>query len=202
MKSRDEAQLLDCAPRAYYGALKNEGEQLSSDALLRGEETLERSWVEWAYGSPEPGMAFLAGSLLVIHESVGAVLRDEEFVGWRSVPIPVFSKAAKPCFGYEAVMITGRCGPLRKEKSRVVRERVPAGFMRDVVRGLVFDIEEWDGSDFFLFTSGERFILTTPRVQEVFGVEGIRGVAFESVGDIIVSSSPEIWFRGSGGGAS
>lgn len=85
-----------------------------------------------------------------ISEKVHRLLKDAAATGWESYKI-VIKGVEKEYFGF---IVTGKCGPLKRPAT--------AGF----VQGVEFDIETWDGSDFFC--AEETFaVMCTERIANI-----------------------------------
>lgn len=85
-----------------------------------------------------------------ISERLHHILIDAAATGWKSYKI-LIKGIEKEYFGF---IVTGKCGPLKRPST--------AGF----IQGVEFDIETWDGSDFFC--AEETFaIMCTERIKNI-----------------------------------
>jgi hypothetical protein len=106
--------------------------------------------IERHMGRKVPGdVVWIDGGIreFVVSGRVTAVL--DGFTGWVPYPVELYDGRGAPVPGYVGVAITGRCGPLRADLTRVEGE----GRWSEYV-GLWFPLESWDGSDVFLPTVG------------------------------------------------
>lgn len=125
--------------------------------------------LRWDGGRGVPGDAVWPDvGTLVASAHLLAVLAG--FSGWRTFPVEVHSRAGEIVPGYTGVAVTGRCGPLCYDNSRVEGE---GNWERYV--GLRFDPATWDGSDVFGCPNG-RWLLGTERIARALKAARIRNV--------------------------
>jgi hypothetical protein len=85
-----------------------------------------------------------------ISEKVHRLLKDAAATGWKIYEISI-KGIDKKYFGF---LVTGKCGPLKRPAT--------AGF----VQGVEFEIETWDGSDFFC-AEGTLGVMCTERIKDI-----------------------------------
>lgn len=147
------------------------------DALtfMRGTGTARGLSARWAMGGKVPS-DFVGTTLatpVMISQRVVDLMQAERFTGWVTSPCRVFGRGGEQ-YDYHLLGITGRCGPMRYERSEVFRKMLPGG-PTNYLRGMYFDPETWDGSDFFL--AGKTVVkIVTKRVQQAFRKHKIRNV--------------------------
>lgn len=90
-------------------------------------------------------------SLYLISDKMKTLLENNLLTGWKTFPVKVSSKEGKEIEGFHGFSITGRCGLVDFTKAETItKELVPGGPMGEFNKGLYFDIEAWDKSDFFI----------------------------------------------------
>ena len=125
---------------------------------------------------------------MLISERVVQILRDHEFTGWDVCPVALWDKAGAPLPTYYYLQVLGRCGPRDPSKSEPFEEEMPgAWFPR--LRGLYFDPETWDGSDFFL-PAKTAFIAVTEPVTRALAHAKVKNVTFERLDTMVFDPEP------------
>ena len=124
---------------------------------------------------------------VVVSERVIDLLRASGFTGWATYPVTVYDRDGATLDGYRGLSTSGRCGPLDYSRSEPVSVPVPGGGEGLQYRGKYFDPASWDGSDFFLPSSGfgGRFVVAA--VKRAFEDAKIRNVDFERLSEALVS---------------
>jgi hypothetical protein len=114
------------------------------------------------------------------------LFRDEEFSGWTTFPVQVFTKDGLLIEGYEGLTVTGRCGPIDNSRSRE-HWRPPArpGVVEKlrVWLGLYFDLATWDGSDFF-GPAGTAHVFVVERVKQAVERAGLTNFTFQALSGV------------------
>ena len=103
------------------------------------------------------------------------VLETARATGWARYPIELRGKNDEPIDGYSGLTVTGRCGPLRYDRSRVETRIGASGKPYKVKIGLYFDEGTWDGSDVFT-PEGTTFVFVTVKVKQALEEAKITGV--------------------------
>ena len=135
-------------------------------------------------GTEFPGMDLLSSRAIDL-------MRDHGFAGWRTYEVQVTGKNKESVKGYHGLQVHGRCGPIDDSKSRPVwRDPVVEGGPRFQVRlGHYFDVDTWDGNDFFMPEEvGGRenlLIYVTDRVKRAFEKAKLTNVKFEQVTEVV-----------------
>ena len=115
------------------------------------------------------------GICYLISQRTKEILEREGFSGWQSYPIKLFDKNNHEIEGYYGFSIVGNGGYAQKNEN----DR------------LLWDISNWDGSDFFRFDYYHHQVVTD-KVMKVFKQEKISAVQFiplERWVDIIYDNS-------------
>jgi len=128
------------------------------------------------------------GIPVILSERIVNLLQENGFTGWTTYPITLYAKAGVVLPGYCGLVITGRCGTADWSRSQRVLKEYPAGFF-PVWRGL--HIAEWDGSDFFMASTGLiGYKFVTDRVRVAFAREHIRNIDFLHLADRYTDKDP------------
>jgi hypothetical protein len=117
-------------------------------------------------------------SVLLISTELVELMQRASFTGWSTYPVELRDACDEVVPGYTGLSIVGRCGPL--DDSNVPIIELPSkrtGLLVPQRRGYSFDIDTWDGSDFFS-PARSRMTIVTERVRDVFMKERIKNVAF------------------------
>ncbi len=123
-------------------------------------------------------------ALTIFADRVVELLRRKGFTGWSTYPVEVRGKDGQIFPGYHGMSFPGRCGPIENARSTIVYEQMPGGvFPRH--KGLLFDPDTWDGSDFFMPSDGSAFVFVTEAVKEAFEKAKVKNVRFSRVDEIV-----------------
>jgi hypothetical protein len=144
--------------------------------------------VTYAMGGAVPGdVVWTTFAIpLVVSQRFIDVLQDNRFNGWGTYPIKVYNKAGELVPGYQGFCISGRCGPILYEKSEIVYEEMPGGRVPRY-RGMYFNPDTWDGSDFFMPTTastGQKFVLES--VKKALEKAKVKNLVFERLNEIVL----------------
>lgn len=91
------------------------------------------------------------GIHFLISDRVKDIFESNGLTGWKSFPVKVYNKKKEEVLGYNGFSITGRTGPIYKKEKHLFKKRyAPTGPLVDTYKGIFFDLNGWDGSDFFL----------------------------------------------------
>lgn len=107
---------------------------------------------EVVYGSTYTDLIATRNSgLFLISDRIVQILSEEQLTGWSHFPIDLIDAADRPVTGFSGLSILGRSGPIDLTKSEIVyKSIVPGAPVAKYFKGKFIDIQEWDGSDFFL----------------------------------------------------
>lgn len=136
--------------------------------------------VGWAMGRAKPvdpvmWTTFVAP--VIVADAVVQLLRSHGFTGWSLYEISVRDKQGELVPGYSGLSVTGRCGNIDWAKGVEVPRIRPAGIF-PVWKGLLFDPESWDGSDFFMPAERVGYVFVVEEVKKAFQRAKIRNVDF------------------------
>jgi hypothetical protein len=149
-------------------------------ALTRAEMQLPRPvTLTWAMGRAKPVEVIRTtmATPVIISDSVVQLLRSHGFTGWSVYDVQVQGKQGQPIPGYNGLAFTGRCGNIDDTRSVQVPRIFPAGTSL-VWKGLLFDPESWDGSDFFMPSAFVGWKFVVEEVKTAFEKAKIRNVEF------------------------
>jgi hypothetical protein len=108
------------------------------------------------------------GYTSIIHKSVLNVFKEEGLTGWRSDPVSIKIKKDLINYDYEYWVIIGKCGPLiAGEIGHEYHEFTSHTVKTTHKLGVKFDLDTWDGSDFFMSTDMSGFLLMTEKAKQV-----------------------------------
>jgi len=158
---------------------------LSSDkahSLTRGKWIPRNSVnIEYALGGARPKdiiWTTIDHPIIIISQRIIDLLERERFSGWSTYPVTVYGKSEEIIEGYFGLRVAGRCGTIEKGQSLLV-QRHTACCTYSVYKGLYFDPETWDGSDFFMTPGREDWIFIGDAVKKVFGRKKIRNIKYK-----------------------
>jgi hypothetical protein len=136
--------------------------------------------VQWAMGSAEPMQVMWTTHAIpiIVAESVVQLLRSHGFTGWSLYDVTVRDKQGHLVPGHSGLSVTGRCGNIDWASGIEVPRIFPAGIF-PVWKGLFFDPESWDGSDFFMPAERVGYVFVVEAVKKAFERAKIRNVEFK-----------------------
>jgi len=134
---------------------------------------------EWAMGRAKPVEVIRTtfAAPIIIADSVVQLLRMQGFTGWSLYEVAVCGKQGQTIPGYHGFSVKGRCGNIDWAKGVEVPRIRPAGIF-PVWKGLLFDPESWDGSDFFMPAERVGYVFVVEEVKNAFQRAKIRNVDF------------------------
>ena len=114
------------------------------------------------------------------------LLRENQITGWSTYPVEGHGRKGEFLPGYHGFAVTGRrCRRHSAPSLRLTKPPiVPGAKPREVLKGLYFHPEDWDGSDFFLI---DNSIIVTERVYRLFQKAKIRNVRFIPLPEVELS---------------
>jgi hypothetical protein len=135
--------------------------------------------VDWAMGRAKPVEVIRTtlGTVAIIADSVVQLLRAHGFTGWSLYEVSVRDKQGQGIPGYSGLSVTGRCGELDHSMSIEVPRIRPGGIF-PVWKGLFFEPESWDGSDFFMPAQRFGFVFVVEEVKKALERSKVRNVEF------------------------
>jgi hypothetical protein len=154
-------------------------------SCLREELSVPRIVARWGGGASRPEQISWTTGLfpLILDDTVCELLRADGVTGWASLPCDLHSKDGALLTGFNFLTVSGRCGPIEDERSSIVQKEYPGGVF-PAMKGLFFDPESWDGTDFFTTTDRTGWVFVTKRVRDALKRAKIRNLAFHSLGSI------------------
>lgn len=160
-----------------------------SRLLTRGEIATPKDALvaRWSMGGKAPTDVIWTTSAhpIIVHARVVDLLLDHRFTGWGTYPVEVYGRSGEVHPDYHGLIFRGRCGLIDHSKSEEVMRQMPAKVV-PFLRGLYFDTETWDGSDFFM-PGVEKWRLITGDVARVVLGAKVRGIYLEAAADVELS---------------
>ncbi len=123
-------------------------------------------------------------NLFLISEKLKSVLNEKKLTGWKTYPIKLYDKKGLEIVGYHGFSVIGHCGPIICEKSEIIEKRlIPTGPLVKFYKGIFFNLESWDGSDFFS-PEGTVRILVNENVTNALREYNITNTKVKNLKDI------------------
>lgn len=117
--------------------------------------------------------------------SFRSLVEGSRFSGVSFYDISVKQKGGKPTTKYSGLRIAGRCGPIDKSRSARVTRMQPAPRQPyDVLLGLFFEEDTWDGSDFFVSSDGTGFLFVTESVAGALRLARLKGIEIRMLEEV------------------
>jgi hypothetical protein len=160
------------ANRPYFLTTKGYSDWLTLDYVYQLVEGRVKPEASIRIGSMMGGQAtdFLWSSwifIVCISKSLTDMLQEAQITGWTTYPVEIYGRNRELLPTYHGLAITG--GACRRDRSRSTietRQVTPEGEPFQVYKGLFFQEEDWDGSDFF--TIKGCGIVVTEKVYQAF----------------------------------
>lgn len=179
--------------------------------LMRGNSRAEMAFIPRKSGSDH--VTFFKGEALLpapvyFRKHLGAVLYDHVsggdpylqlyhqrffnellLLGYTGfMAVPAILQARTTTTDHACLVVTGRAGEEDVRKGEIIDlgPIVPGGPSKIVKRGIFFDEDTWDGSDFFLLKD-KTFVIVTERVKEVIERLQLTNVKVVPVEEVEVS---------------
>jgi hypothetical protein len=112
---------------------------------------------------------------IIVSSRVVSVFEKGRFTGWSTYPVTLFDRRGAVVEGFEALVVTGRTGPMQLERSAEVVKPGPTGRPTVHYRGLLFDESLWDGSDVFMSSDRNGTVFLTREVRNGLLEAGVTG---------------------------
>jgi hypothetical protein len=117
-------------------------------------------------GRRTPGLAISTShGPVILHRDVFAALKAAKLTGWKAIPVEIGGPGDREWPGYSVLWITGKSGPADPSRSVPRTVEKPGGSFREHY-GFFFELDSWDGSDFFI-PEGTTITGLTNRAREV-----------------------------------
>lgn len=117
--------------------------------------------------------------VMAVSQTVVDLLSNEGLIGWSTYAVNVIDWQGQPLHGYKGLAVSGRAGAQDLRRGDLVDRPAPApgGKPYQTLRGLYFQNDHWDGSDFSI-VDATCIIVVTGRVVRAFRHAKIRNVRF------------------------
>jgi hypothetical protein len=112
---------------------------------------------------------------VLLSRRVSELFRSAGFTGWSTYPVILHLDDGTTTSDYSGLAVTGRCGPIDSSRSQIVGKQYPAGIF-PILKGLYFDPQSWDGSDFFMTSEKTGFIFVVDEVKKCLDDARIRNI--------------------------
>jgi hypothetical protein len=163
---------------------ENMGRDLLREYHRAQRQPLKPLQLSWAEGSRLVDYTGTAAVLPdVISQRFADVLNASGATGWSTYPVELHGKSAELIEGYYGLAVTGRCGPLLGERSRLEMRVGPSGKSITYKVGFYFDEATWDGSDVFT-PNDTAFVFVSDKVKRALEKAKITNVAFTSLDSV------------------
>jgi len=106
-------------------------------------------------------------SMYIVSQRFLELLEKNNIIGWKTYPVTILDQENNMIYGYAGLSVIGRSGPFDYSKSKIFEKQlVPNGTKTNYYKGLYFDLEKWDGSDFFI-PEGTLNIIVSEKVMQL-----------------------------------
>jgi hypothetical protein len=124
-------------------------------------------------------------SLYLLSDKVTNLLQEHQITGWKTYPAILYDKQGKEIEDYSIFSVTGRCGPIDWSKSKkfVKDPYVPGGSAADMLRGIYFDWDTWDGSDIFT-AEGTLYTFVTQKIRDLLVKNKVTNILLNRITEI------------------
>jgi hypothetical protein len=100
-------------------------------------------------------------SLHYVSDKFVNLLKENNITGWQTFPLSITDKQGNKVEGYSGFSIMGKAGKIDHSQSKIIEKQfAPNCPIVKYYKGLYFDIEKWDGSDFFILEDTIKIIVT------------------------------------------
>jgi hypothetical protein len=123
---------------------------------------------------------------LLISNRLRELLLENNVTGWKSWPCHIVGKHGED-YEYHFLGVSGQCGPIKHNVDSIVSRK--SGLIDvEYVRGMYFDLSEWDGSDICMPNrTGHRIV--TKKVRDLFGKNKIKHCEMTDIREVEVEKS-------------
>lgn len=130
----------------------------------------------------------------LLSNRITEVLTTHNITGWKTYSCELYGWDGKRVEGYSIFSVTGRSGPIDWSNSEkfIKDPYVPGGGAADMLRGIYFGLDAWDGSDIFTAEGGTAFTFVTQKVRDLLLFNKITNISLERVTEIeILAPQPK-----------
>jgi hypothetical protein len=122
-------------------------------------------------------------NIFLISKKMVNIMTENKFTGWKLFDIEIYDKENNLVPGYYGLSAIGRCGPQDYTKCKTIfKQYIENGPIVERYKEFHFDIDTWDGSDFF-FPENYLGFTVTERVKIAFEKAKLTNVKFRSLLD-------------------
>lgn len=130
------------------------------------------------------------GILYLISDRMKELLEKYNLTGWKCFPVEILDKKGEKIQEvYHGLSIVGRSGPIDYGKSFLIEKRtIPNGPLSKYYKGLYFEMETWDGSDFFLVKNNWG-TMVTKKAKDLLVEHKLTNLMFYNLAEMEVNTS-------------
>jgi len=173
--------------KAMFLTIEGEG------AHLTRKETLSLFFGEWKPSSPiefKVKNGSLATDFLwtgfpwvkCISNRVVEMLSQSKITGWGTFQVSIRDKQGTPVSGYSGLSVIPSVGPIDLTRSPIVSSQISYGKPHKVYKGLFFNENNWDATDFFRIQNA--LVAVTAKVKDAFQAASISNILLTPITDI------------------
>ncbi|MGG5506149.1 MULTISPECIES: hypothetical protein [unclassified Myroides] len=120
-------------------------------------------------------------SLFLISNQMKILLEENKLTGWSAFSVKLLGKNNKEIDGYHGLSIQGRTGKIDFSQSKIIEKRLGGNTpLSEYYLGMDVNLDEWDGSDFFLPENSFE-ILVTGRTAEILKKSKFTNIRLENI---------------------
>lgn len=125
----------------------------------------------------------------LISDRMKSLLEENHITGWTCYPIELYDKKNILIAGYYGFSIIGRAGAMDIRNQPIIEKSyLENGPICKFYKGGYFDIDTWDGSDFFILDNS-YWVIVTDRVVELLKKNKITALEFGRLSEMELSYS-------------
>ena len=129
-----------------------------------------------------------SGCLYLISDRMRKILEENQLTGWNVFSIKLLEKNNE-IPGYHGFSVLGRCGQIDYSKSEIIyKQMFEWSPLKKHYKGEHFDLDQWDGSDFFV-PKGTSETIVTSKVADVLEKNKITNLRLTPLSDVEISES-------------
>ncbi len=123
----------------------------------------------------------------LISDRMKNLLEENLITGWRTYSIELFDQKKNQIFGYNGFSITGRAGVMDLTNQPIIEKPFyEGGPMGKFYNGGYFDINTWDGSDFFILENS-YWVIVTKRAVDLMKKNKVTALEYQRLSDRAIS---------------